>query len=118
MFKIQPKASEIKQLNDFLAHGIPVSFLYDGAEYPLGFTEKDGTFYSDDKTLRCDLSVEKYDDAAAVEYLPRFTCVSGEKTGQIKNILVLTEYYRQRIVPCFILPVEPMRESMTLPLKV
>mgnify|MGYP002584561952 CR=1 FL=1 len=88
MFKIQPKASEIKQLNDFLTHGIPVSFLYDGAEYPLGFTEKDGTFYSDDKTLRCDLSVEKYDDAAAVEYLPRFTCVSGEKTGQIKNILV------------------------------
>ena len=89
MFQIPSTAEEISLAKTFLHQAVPVSFTYHGKKFPEGFSGADGVYISEDKTCLCEFPMETFEGSSALEWLPVFSCVSEEKTDQIKDVKVL-----------------------------
>jgi len=88
MFKLKATAEELEIAKKFMG-AIPASFSYDDVPFPKGFNGENGVYVSEDGVLKCEMPFVTYENSAAVEWLPRFSCIGNGKTGQVKDVLAL-----------------------------
>lgn len=89
MYQIQCTQSEGDKAKAFVHNAFPVAFQYGGRPFPQGFDKTADGYISADQRLLCNYDYMTFEDSSAVEWTPRFTGLSEEKTQQIQDIKAL-----------------------------
>ena len=86
MYSIPATETEMAAARMFMDGRPPLSFLYDGRPFPEGFIKEERGYSSSDGRLLCELIPHTYEQSSAVEWTPRFRCISGERSGKVQDI--------------------------------
>lgn len=89
MYSIPATETEMAAARMFMDGRPPLSFFYDGRPFPEGFVKEERGYSSSDGRLLCELAPHAYEQSSAVEWTPRFRCISGERSGKVQDIKAL-----------------------------